>query len=100
MIIVASPADGREAGGAIHADRGIAVANLEVDSPEAGVTGALDEIVEQELADSAPLLAGGDPDQQELGFVGNGPEQRKADHRVLRAVEREHQENARHWQDS
>ena len=50
-----------------------------MDARDAARPRALQEIVEQHLADAAALMVGRDGEQQQFGFVGDRAEQREAD---------------------
>ena len=75
MIIVAASTDGRKTGGVIHVDCGIAVADFEMNSRNAILAGAIEEMVEEQRPDAAALFARKDRDQEKLGFVGDRPRQ-------------------------
>ena len=79
VVIVASSAGGRETGPAIHGHRAVSLANLEMRFGDSLRPGLFDEVVQQQATDPAPLVAGVDREQQELGLVGDAARKRKAD---------------------
>jgi hypothetical protein len=64
MIIVAAPADGRKTRTVIHADSGIAVADLKMNSRNAVLARAIEELVEQQRPNAAALFVGKNRNQQ------------------------------------
>ena len=57
-IIIAPPPRQREAGALVQHDRAIAVAHFEMGSAYIVLARALEELLEEEAADAAALLAG------------------------------------------
>src|SRR5579864_5957235 len=96
MIIVAAPADWRKTSGAVHRYSRISVANFEMDARYSIISCTFQEIAEQSAADAAAMVGGSNCQEQELCFVGDRPEQGKADRLVATRLEREHQEDAAH----
>ena len=63
------------------------------------VSRAVQEIVKQPAADTAAVVARKDREQQQLGFVGDGAEQREADRSPLSRLASDHQRHSAHRQD-
>src|SRR4051812_49286372 len=67
VIIVAAAADRREAGGAIHCDRRIAVTHFKMDSGGPAGPRPVEEIVEQARANALPVMAREHREEEKLG---------------------------------
>ena len=79
MIIIAAAADRRKTNSSIHVDRRIAIANFKMDARYSIVSCMFQKIVKQPAPDAAPASVGHDGEQQQLGLVGDCPEQGEAD---------------------
>jgi len=98
VIVIAAAANGSKAGSTIKLDRGVPIAHFEMQPVAASRQCAGDEIIQQCLADAAPLLRWIDGEKQELGFIGNRPDQGEAGR--LAALFGKGQRNAVHRQNS
>ena len=87
MIIVPAPADRRKTSASIHLDRGITVADLEVDARNALVASAVEEMIEKQRPDAPTLLVGEYGNEEQLRFVRDRSDQGKADYGLVRLID-------------
>jgi hypothetical protein len=72
-IVIGTAAGGLESRSTVQLHRRIAIAHLKVDPARTGGARQLDELFEKPPADAAMLVIRSAGEQQQLGFVGDGP---------------------------
>src|SRR3954467_141316 len=99
VVIVAPPSDRMETRAAIHFNGRVAVADFKMDPSHAGGTGALDEVVEKQVADPLTMSTRQDSQEEQFGLVRYAARQRKADDAAGIGIPRNDQRDADHRQD-
>ena len=73
MIIVAAAANRRKTRCSIHVDGWISLTNFQMNVCHCVLSSPFQKIVEQLPPDASAMATGNNREQQQLGFVGDGP---------------------------